>query len=345
MAESVSKEIEKKKPKQEESLQNPLDKFFKRVFLNKKMVEELMVYLVGKSWVKKLDFTTLELVNKTYIKKNKKERENDVLWKLKYDGKDVQIHIIIEIQSSNDNRMPIRFLDYIASFYENSYQNLKKDEKIVPIIPVLLYIASEKWNAKVKMQDLIDIPDKTLKKYIPHFEYIPIIMDKISKKELQKADSYLTKLLSINKSEDLNELKYLMSQLLKTIFKFKDEAERKKFREILVDYLETVMTKKYDYDHMMEKLYEVGEEEDMFFMNLDHIFEKEEKEKEELKREIKKAEREIEKEREKAQKEIATEKKEKMKILSFLKNSIKTFFGLGLTKEDISKNLNISIEE
>ncbi|MBN2693394.1 hypothetical protein JXR93_01920 [bacterium] len=171
---------------------------------------------------------------------------------------------------------------------------------------------------------MIDIPDKTLKKYIPHFEYIPIIMDKISKKELQKADSYLTKLLSINKSEDLNELKYLMSQLLKTIFKFKDETERKKFREILVDYLETVMTKKYDYDHMMEKLYEVGEEEDMFFMTLDHIFEKEEKEKEELR------------------KEIAIEK---IKILSFLKNSIKTFFGLGLTKEDISKNLNISIEE
>ncbi len=63
------------------------------------------------------------------------KRSSDVIWKIKYKKTDIYINILTEIQSSNDTTMPIRFLDYIGSFYENEYKNLKADEKIIPMIP------------------------------------------------------------------------------------------------------------------------------------------------------------------------------------------------------------------
>ncbi len=187
----------------------PFDDFFRRILQNRKIVEELLKVLVNKSWIKELDFSTLRTDKDTYISKKHKKSADDMIWKINYcnhtsttlsnrtsttlSNPTAVIHIVImlEVQSSNDNKMPFRFLDYIGSYYENQFKSIKKDEKIPPIIPILLYVGETSWNAKIKFHDLVDIPDKKLKRYVPDFEYIPIIMDKISKKRLSEAESVL----------------------------------------------------------------------------------------------------------------------------------------------------------
>ncbi len=271
--------------KKETTIHHPIDKFFRRFFQEKRIIEELLVHLVKQSWVNDLDFSTLERVERSYVTKNIQERASDVIWKVKYKTSDIYIDVLTEIQSSNDVTMPIRILDYIGSFYENEYKSLKTDEKIIPIIPIVFYIGSENWSAVSKFHDLVNIPNDLLKKYIPSFEYILININEMNTEDLAKAESMLTRLVVMNKSKNAEEFKNLIRNLFDLIVKTTDENEMKKYREYLMLYIDLVLNKKINKEEAT-KIVDVIEGGTMFFMTLDHIFEQENK-KGELKGELK----------------------------------------------------------
>ncbi len=295
-------------------IHHPIDKFFRRFFQEKEVIQEMLIHLVKQSWVNDLDFTTLERVERSYVTKSIQERSSDVIWKIKYKRTEIYINILTEIQSSNDITMPIRFLDYIGSFYENEYKNLKADEKIIPMIPILFYVGSEKWTAVSKFHDLVKIPNNSLKKYIPDFEYIAIILDEISKEDLLKAESILTKLLAMNKSQNKEEFTEITLNLFKLILKFKDTSIVQKYIDIIFLYIEMISNKHIPKKEA-KKIIEDIEGGNMFFMTLDHIFQQE-KEKGEL-------------------------KGEKQKAIEIAKELLEE----GMTLEKISKITKLSIEE
>jgi len=324
----------------------PFDDFFRRILQNRKIVEELLKVLVNKSWIKDLDFSTLRTDKDTYISKKHKKSADDMIWKINYrnhtsttlSNQTAVIHIVImlEVQSSNDNKMPFRFLDYIGSYYENQFKSIKKDEKIPPIIPILLYVGETSWNAKIKFHDLVCIPDKKLKRYIPDFEYIPIIMDKISKKKLSEAESVLARLLSLNKSKNKEEFKELCHNLFKFI-KIKNIDEQKEYLEYFMSYIHLVLKAPISKDEA-QKIADKVVEEEMFFITMDHLFEDDrKKDREALEKERKKAEKErrkAEKERRKAEKAILKNKKAILKL-----------YKLGISIEELTEDFEMEIEE
>ncbi len=253
---------------------HPIDKFFRRFFQEKQIIQELLVHLVKQSWVNDLDFSTLERVERSYITKNIQERASDVIWKVKYKTTDIYIDVLTEIQSSNDVTMPIRILDYIGSFYENEYKSLKSDEKIIPMIPIVFYVGSEKWTAVSKFHDLVNIPNKLLKKFIPSFEYILINIDEINTEKLLKAESLLTRIVAMNKSKNSEELRKIAKNLFDLIIQFKNENDIKKYKEYLMLYIELAFNKKLDKKEAKQIIDDI-EGGSMFFITLDHIFQQE----------------------------------------------------------------------
>ncbi len=343
----------------------PFDDFFRRILQNRKIVEELLKVLVNKSWVKELDFSTLRTEKDTYISKKHKKSADDMIWKINYrtsttlSNPTVVIHIVImlEVQSSNDNTMPFRFLDYIGSYYENQFKTIKKDEKIPPIIPILLYVGETSWNAKIKFHDLVHIPDKKLKRYIPDFEYIPIIMDKISKKKLSEAESVLARLLSLNKSKNKEEFKELSHNLFKFI-KIKNIDEQKEYLEYFMSYVHLILKAPISKDEAQKIANKVVEEE-MFFVTMDHLFEDDrKKDREALEKEIKEKEKERkekEKERKEKEKALKREEKEKKKAEKEKKKAEKErkskekvilkFYKRGFTIEELADDFEMNIKD
>ena len=307
-------------------MSNEKDKFFKRLFLNPFIVEELLIHFVGEDWIKDLDFSTLEPEKTDYISKRAANRFRDLAWKIKYKGNDIYIVIHLEVQVSADNTMPIRFLEYVAYFYENKYQSLTKKDKIIPVIPILLYIGESNWNAKVKFQDLVDFKDDRLKKYIVHFEYFPIILKNISKEELVEADSILTRLLSLTKSENQKDFEYLINKLFEKVFTFQDITKRKKFKDIIKQYVEEALNIN-NKDKILDEIDNINVEGPMYSLSLDHIFEED-------KIALAEVEKTLEKER--AEKEKALER-EKKAILRFHKR--------GFSIEELAEDFGMSIEE
>ena len=116
---TVKKKDSKKKKKDNGKISHPIDKFFGRLFLDKDIIKEFLIYLVDADFVKHLDFRTLSREDRRGVQNYHKDKTTDVLWKIRYKEQYIYIGILIEVQSSNDNTMPIRFLDYIGLYYEN----------------------------------------------------------------------------------------------------------------------------------------------------------------------------------------------------------------------------------
>jgi predicted transposase YdaD len=79
------------------------------------MVEDLIREFVPEGWVEKLDFSTLERVNASFVAPELKGREGDLLWKLSLrDGSPVYVYLLIEHQSQVDRFMAVRLMTYIG---------------------------------------------------------------------------------------------------------------------------------------------------------------------------------------------------------------------------------------
>ncbi len=79
---------------------------------------------------------------------------------------------LLEFQSTSDKTIPVRMLLYIFQLYDLLFRSSTKG--LLPgVFPVALYNGSRRWTVPINLRELI--PQEILAKYIPAFEYYPII--------------------------------------------------------------------------------------------------------------------------------------------------------------------------
>ena len=60
------------------------DHSYKRLFSHPRMVEDLLRGFVKEDWVRQLDFSTLEKANASFVSADHRDREDDVIWKVRW---------------------------------------------------------------------------------------------------------------------------------------------------------------------------------------------------------------------------------------------------------------------
>jgi len=173
------------------------DKRYKKIFSNPLVVEELLLYFVHEDFVKDLDFSTLERLDKSFVTEKFQEKESDIIYKVNFKGNEIYIYLLIEFQSTVDKFMSLRILRYILEFYDFLSQN-DKFVKLPAVFPILLYNGEDKWTAKENISDIIigSIP----KRYIPNFSYYKLIENEISKETLLKIHNFVSAIFYIENS-------------------------------------------------------------------------------------------------------------------------------------------------
>jgi predicted transposase/invertase (TIGR01784 family) len=86
-------------------------------------------------WVKELDFNSAETIEHSFISEAYRETESDLIYKLKLNGQDVFIYVLLEFQSSVDRFISVRILNYITSLYVSLIKSGQIKEKLPPSIP------------------------------------------------------------------------------------------------------------------------------------------------------------------------------------------------------------------
>ena len=238
------------------------DTGYKKLFLNKIMVEELITSFVEEKWTKEIDFSTLQNIQKTFINDNFKRMESDIIYSVQYKEKDIYFYILLEFQSTVDKFMSLRFLRYITEFYFYLLENKSnKIKKLPAVFPILLYNGTEKWTSETNVSSLIQ--NSIPKKYIPTFNYYKIIENEIPKDKLMKIRNAVSTLFLVE-TTDIKGIKKEINKIVSII-----KAEKPEVEKLITNWFKKIFTQSINDKKVIEKLNNITEVKSMLIETLE----------------------------------------------------------------------------
>lgn len=136
------------------------DKSYKDLYSNREVFLDLVKGMINAPWSNDLDASDLILVNKSYVSSDYDETESDIVYKANIGETEIIFYVLLEFQSSIDNRMPLRLFFYIAEILKEYSKNAghkptDKDIKIPAIIPIVLYNGTKVWDVPTRFRDIV----------------------------------------------------------------------------------------------------------------------------------------------------------------------------------------------
>ena len=193
------------------------DSAYKSLFSNPKIFSQLVNNFVDEDFARNIKPEDIERLEKSsFITPEFINREADVIYHVRTEGKDVYFYILLEFQSVPDKRMPIRLFSYLFLFYE---QILKHSQKglLPPVFPMVLYNGEKNWTTPENVQDLI-VKDILPDYYIPHSRFFLLDESKVPDDKLREVKNLASAVLYFEKhkqDEDINLVLIDMMNLLR----------------------------------------------------------------------------------------------------------------------------------
>jgi predicted transposase YdaD len=78
------------------------DNSYKLLFSHAEMVRDLLAGFVDQDWLAELDLDSLEKVSGSYVTDDLRDREEDVVWRLRFRGQWLYLYILLALQSRVD---------------------------------------------------------------------------------------------------------------------------------------------------------------------------------------------------------------------------------------------------
>jgi predicted transposase/invertase (TIGR01784 family) len=178
-------------------------------------------------WIKDVDFNRMEMQNASFIRKNFRKKESDVIYKLYYKDKPFYLYILLEFQSTVDHLMAMRMLSYEIDLYEEI--NRKERLKKLPVVfPIMIYNGEDKWSASDNLRDLIDNESREISEFLPGFKYFKVIINEFSKESLVKIRNILSAVFLVENMDE-NEFGRYSKEIVAIINEEIDEDTKKAF--------------------------------------------------------------------------------------------------------------------
>ncbi len=150
------------------------DHSYKLLFSHPEMVKDLLTGFVKEEWVNQLDYSTLEKVSSTYVADELRDREGDVIWRVRWGESWLYVYLLLEFQSTVDRYMAVRVMSYLGLLYQDliRQKNLTPSGKLPPVLPVVLYNGEKRWKAAQNVRQLIEVIPGGLEQYRPALQYL-----------------------------------------------------------------------------------------------------------------------------------------------------------------------------
>jgi len=204
-------------------IHNPHDKGYKYILSIKRLFVELLRSFVDQGWAQNINPEDVELVDKSFILPDFKNREADLVYKVNIDGNNIYFYLL-ELQSSVDYQMPYRLLLYMVEIWRTVLKDsdkkeaAKKDFRLPVIVPCVLYNGTDKWTAKRSFKE-------TLFKYeefgdlAVNFQYILFDVRRYKDEDLLELANLIASVFFIDKTTDRSN--ELLKRLNKVVEKLK----------------------------------------------------------------------------------------------------------------------------
>jgi predicted transposase/invertase (TIGR01784 family) len=192
------------------------DYSYKLLFSHAAMVEDLLRGFIHEVWVKELDFTTLEKVSGSFISDDLREREDDLIWRVRWRNEWLYVYILLEFQSTVDSFMAVRIMTYLGLLYQDliKHQQLTARDSLPPVLPLVLYNGQTRWHAARNIRNLIPVVPSGLEKYCPQLEYLVLDEGAFSDSELASLRNLVAALFRLEQSRTVTDIQRILSHLI-----------------------------------------------------------------------------------------------------------------------------------
>lgn len=179
------------------------------------MVADLLRGFVREDWVQRLDFDSLEKVSGTYVADDLREREDDVIWRVRWGQDWLYIYLLIEFQSTIDRYMAVRILVYLGLLYQNLIRTgqLATEGRLPPVMPLVLYNGNKRWDAPTEVADLIVPVPGGLEIYRPQLKYFLLDEGRYTDSELAPLRNLAAALFRLENSRTPHDVEQVVSAL------------------------------------------------------------------------------------------------------------------------------------
>ena len=167
-------------------------------------------------WLHSLDYSTLEKVQGSYISEDFKQREDDIVWRVKVGGDWVYLYLLLEFQSSVDKYMALRMMVYIGLLYQDliKRKEVLADGRLPPILPIVLYNGKQRWTSVTDVAELIPVVPGLVEQFKPRLKYLLIDENAYSDVELASLTNLVAAVFRLEQADSPATMEGLINLLI-----------------------------------------------------------------------------------------------------------------------------------
>jgi len=207
-------------------------------FEEKQVVESFLKDYLPEAITRDLDFNTLQIDRESFVDKRLRRHYSDILYYIRYKENPAIIYFLFDHKSREKKKKrkiaSLQLLRYMTNIWDRHVKRHKTEDKLPPIIPIIIYHGEAEWKMSTDFSSLFQVPG-CMEKYIPHFSFelydISHMPDGYIKGNIQLRILFLTLkyIFSPGLLHKLPEIFGLVSEL-------KDKSSGAEYLEVLMRY-------------------------------------------------------------------------------------------------------------
>ncbi len=159
------------------------DKFIRSKLSNLEVAKSFFHHHLPAAIKDKIDFNTLKLCSSSFVEPELKNSLADILYTVKFDGRDLYLYLLIEHQSRSVKLMPFRLYQYTLNVMQ-AHLNRTKSDTLPLVYSMIFYTGQTPYKHSNDIFDLFE--DKELAKQLVFQPFQLIDLTQIPDEELQQ---------------------------------------------------------------------------------------------------------------------------------------------------------------
>ena len=255
----------------EKAIHDKHDRGYKFLLSSRRIFLQLLNTFVKQGWVEEIDEKNMMLINKSFILQDFKDKEADLVYKIRVKEQEVIFYVLFELQSSVDYQMPYRLLQYMVEIWREYLKDIEanvaeaKDFKLPVIVPMVLYNGANRWTACKSYKEYLRNSD-LFGEYAVDFNYILLNVNGYPDEELLELSNLISLVFLIDKTKDYEEMMATLEKMIEPLRKISPE-EFLMFKHWLINIATSGMTKEQKKE--VEEAVEDSEEVENMRYNLE----------------------------------------------------------------------------
>ena len=151
---------------------HPHDAYFKGVFSDPGRAMVFFQKHLPAQVAARMDWASLQLVPGSFVKQTLQQAHSDLLFSIQADGTPCLLYLLFEHQTTVDELMPLRLLNYILEILRTHAET--HGRPLPPVLPLVLHQGPDRWTVSPCFEDLFALPAplaEALMPYLPKFRH------------------------------------------------------------------------------------------------------------------------------------------------------------------------------